>query len=80
MCGLALWFTLGQVIGELWPEGRALALTMASIAGLLTGWSQVYLGVNWPTDVLAGWGLALLLVAALPGPYPPQAGRVKKKT
>jgi membrane-associated phospholipid phosphatase len=79
MCGLALWFTLAQVTGELWPHGRALALTAASLIGLLAGWSQIYLGVNWPGDVLAGWALALILIAAVPGPFPPQAGRIKAK-
>ena len=77
--GLAVWFSVAQVLAELWPEGRAFSLTMAALIGLLIGWSQVYLGVNWTTDVIAGWGFALLLTAALPGPFPPQAGRVKKK-
>lgn len=77
--GLVTWFSVAQVLGELWPEGKAFSLTMASLLGLLAGWSQVYLGVNWSSDVIAGWGFALLLIAATPGPFPPQAGRVKKK-
>jgi undecaprenyl-diphosphatase len=79
MVGLALWFSLAQVIGEVWPDGKAFLLTIASIAGALIGWSQIFLGLNWPADVLAGWAFALLLIAALPGPYPPQAGRVKRR-
>ena len=79
MAGLALWFSLAQVIGEVWPDGKAFVLTIACVAGALIGWSQIFLGVNWPADVLAGWAFALLMFAALPGPYPPQAGRVKRR-
>jgi membrane-associated phospholipid phosphatase len=79
LCGLVLWFTVALVVGELWPEMRALAITLASLIALFTGWSQVLLGVNWPADVVAGWGIGLILIAAAPGPSPPQAGRVKAK-
>lgn len=41
-----------------WP-GRALALVLA--AGI--GWSRVYLGVHWTTDVFAGWLIAVAWVA-----------------
>jgi undecaprenyl-diphosphatase len=36
-----------------WPA-RALALLLAAAIG----WSRVYLGVHWTTDVLAGWLIA----------------------
>jgi undecaprenyl-diphosphatase len=48
-----------------WP-GRVLALVLA--AGV--GWSRVYLGVHWTTDVLAGWLIAavwIMVVLRLPG-------------
>jgi len=79
MVGLALWFSLAQVIGEVWPDGKNFVLTIATVAAALIGWSQIYLGLNWPADVLAGWSFALLMIAALPGPYPPQAGRTKRR-
>jgi membrane-associated phospholipid phosphatase len=36
------------------------ALTLATLIGL----SRIYLGVHWPSDVVGGWALGLLAVAA----------------
>lgn len=41
-----------------WP-GRAVALVLAAAIG----WSRVYLGVHWTTDVLAGWLIAVAWIA-----------------
>jgi undecaprenyl-diphosphatase len=51
------YLTLGALLARL--EGRRRAkiyvLTVAVVLTFLIGVSRIYLGVHWPTDVLAGW-------------------------
>jgi undecaprenyl-diphosphatase len=57
MLSAAVFLTLGALAAQFSPRKRvkAFALGAGITATLLVGLSRVYLGVHWPTDVLAGW-------------------------
>ncbi len=38
------------------------AILVALFAALFIGWTRVALGVHWPSDVMAGWGIGLIWI------------------
>lgn len=57
MMSAVTYLTLGALLARV-VRGRALriyVLGVAVLATFLVGASRVYLGVHWPSDVLAGW-------------------------
>lgn len=69
MMSAVVYLTLGTLLAQLcsrWRE-RIYVLTVAGLLTLVIGLTRLYLGVHYPTDVLAGWsiGLAWALASGL---------------
>lgn len=76
MMSAVTYLTLGVLLARIMPQRRlkVFFLVVAVLLTFMVGVSRVYLGVHWPTDVIAGWciGAAWALLCWL------AAGRLRR--
>lgn len=65
--GLLAWW----LIGGMHRRGRRAVCILAALYVAAVGSSRVYLGVHWPSDVLAGWLLAICWLSLAGSLLPP---------
>lgn len=58
--GLLGYITWRYLVRRRWA--RALTVVVTVLLILATGWARVYLGVHYPTDVLAGWATGAVIL------------------
>ena len=84
MLSAIVYLTLGALMArtEAAVRVKIYLLTAACLLTLIVGISRVYLGVHWPTDVLAGWavGASWALVCWLVMLWLQGSGRVEQAT
>jgi membrane-associated phospholipid phosphatase len=64
---LGTFSAIALVCGALLTAARRPGIALAVVLAGGIGWSRVYLGVHWTTDVLAGWLAAACWVALVAG-------------
>ena len=81
MFSAVVYLTLGALLSQLVEERKLKAyfLGVACFLTFVVGLSRVYLGVHYPTDVLAGWsaGLAWALLCWMVASYLQRRGKVE---
>jgi undecaprenyl-diphosphatase len=83
MLAAVVYLTLGSLLAAVMPNRnrKTYVLFVAILLTLFVGTSRVYLGVHYPTDVLAGWlaGLVWALVCWLIARWLQRRGQVERE-
>ena len=61
---IVLYGFLGYLLANRYPKLAVLIYSLTSILIIAIGFSRLYLGVHWPTDIIAGYAIGFLWLMA----------------
>ncbi len=64
MISMVIYGLLGYFLGSRFPKQRWLIYSLTVVLVAAIGFSRLYLGVHWPTDVIAGYAAGLIWLMA----------------
>ncbi|MEC4813147.1 MAG: phosphatase PAP2 family protein [Scytonema sp. PMC 1069.18] len=64
MMSMVIYGFIGYILGQEFPRWRKQIYALTTILILAIGFSRLYLGVHWPTDVIAGYATGLVWLIA----------------
>ncbi len=64
MISMVIYGLLGYLLGSRFPKQRWLIYSLTVVLVAAIGFSRLYLGVHWPTDVIAGYAAGLIWLMA----------------
>ena len=64
MVSLVIYGLIGYILTTRFPQQQKLIITLTVILIVAIGFSRLYLGVHWPTDVLAGYAAGVVWLIA----------------
>jgi membrane-associated phospholipid phosphatase len=65
MSAMMVYGVAAFLLAQLYPQQRRTCWLIAAVLIFLVGFSRVYLGVHWPSDVVAGWAFGFTFVYAI---------------
>jgi membrane-associated phospholipid phosphatase len=60
MLSMVIYGFIGYILAQEFPQWRNQIYTLTTVLILAIGFSRLYLGVHWPTDVVAGYATGLV--------------------
>lgn len=62
---IVVYGVLAYFLAERYPRRKAIIYILCAVGLFLVGLSRLYLAVHWPTDIIGGWIIGAIILAAM---------------